>query len=58
MEEGVEGGATMYTDEHGGYAGLTKAGFKRETINHSVKEFVNGKCHFNGLSPKWRRCSR
>ncbi len=51
--ENVEGGAVVYTDEHGGYAGLAKAGFKHATVNHSVKEFVNGKAHVNGVESVW-----
>ena len=32
-------GATVYTDDHGGYHGMP---FKHETVKHSVSEYVNG----------------
>ena len=53
IEQNVEGGAVVYTDEHGGCAGLTKAGFKHETVTHSVKECVNGRAHVSGVESVW-----
>ena len=38
VAENVEPGAKVYTDDHGGYAGLPN----HETVRHSVKEYVNG----------------
>ena len=32
-------GATVYTDDHGGYHGMP---FRHETVKHSVSEYVNG----------------
>ena len=43
----VEDGAAACTDEHAGYAGLYKAGFEREVVNHSVREYANGMCRVN-----------
>jgi transposase-like protein len=34
--------ATVYTDEHMPYRTLPKIGYKHESVNHGVKEFVNG----------------
>ena len=31
------------------YGGLAAASFKHEAINHAIKEYVNGKCHLNGV---------
>ena len=53
LEENVEDGAVVYFDEHCGYAGLTKAGFKRETVDHSVKKFANGTAHVNAVESVW-----
>ena len=32
-------GATIYTDDHGGYQGMP---FEHKTVKHSISEFVNG----------------
>ena len=41
----VEDGAKVYTEDHGGYEGLAN----HETVRHSVKEYVNGMAHTNGI---------
>ena len=51
--EHVEVGATVYTDEHSGYDGLGGLLYDHETVNHSVKEFVNGMAHTNGIESVW-----
>ena len=43
-------GATVYTDDHGGYQGMP---FKHETVKHSISEFVNGMAHTNGIESFW-----
>ena len=39
-------GATIYTDDHGGYQGMP---FEHETVKHSISEYVNGMAHTNGI---------
>ena len=39
-------GATICTDDHGGYQGMP---FKRETVKHSISEYVNCMAHTNGI---------
>ena len=39
--------ATIYTDEHMPYRTLPKLGFKHQSVNHGVKEFVNGMASTN-----------
>ena len=48
----VESGATIYTDEHAGYRNLG-ARYEHETVKHSVKEYVNGMAHTNGIESVW-----
>ena len=48
-------GATVYTDDHGGYQGLP---FEHETVKHSVSEFVNGMAHANGIESFWALLKR
>ena len=48
-------GATVYTDDHGGYQGMP---FKHETVKHSVSEYVNGMAHTNGIESFWALLKR
>lgn len=48
----VEGGATLYTDEHGAYAGLQDF-YEHKAVKHSVKEFVNEMAHTKGIESVW-----
>ena len=45
----VEPGATIYTDEHGGYSGLPN----HESVAHGAKEYVRGGVHTNGIESGW-----
>ena len=48
----VKAGATIYTDEHAGYQNLGDR-YEHETVKHSVKEYVNGMAHTNGIESVW-----
>ncbi len=48
-------GATVYTDEHGGYHGMP---FEHETVKHSISEYVNGMAHTNGIESFWSMLKR
>ena len=54
VAKNVEHGAKVYTDDHGGYEGLPN----HETVRHSVKEYVNGKAHTNGIESFWAMLKR
>ena len=54
VAENVEPGAKVYTDDHGGYEGLPN----HETVRHSVKEYVNGQAHTNGIESFWAMLKR
>ena len=49
-------GTTVYTDEAGRYQGLTD--MDRQTVNHSVGEYVNDKAHTNGIESFWSMLKR
>ena len=49
---GVEKGSTLYTDEHAAYKQFGDR-YNHETVNHSVKEFVNGMASTNGIESVW-----
>jgi transposase-like protein len=50
--------ATVYTDEHMPYRTLPKIGFKHESVNHGVKEFVNGMASTNSAEGFWSHLKR
>lgn len=50
--------ATIYTDEHMPYRTLPKIGFKHESVNHGVKEFVNGMASTNTAEGFWSHLKR
>lgn len=50
--------ATVYTDEHMPYRTLPKIGYKHESVNHGVKEFVNGKASTNTAESFWSHLKR
>ena len=54
VEDGIEDGAKVYTDEHPGYQDLEN----HETVKHSVKEYVHGQAHTNGVESFWAGLKR
>ena len=48
-------GATIYTDDHGGYQGMP---FEHESVKHSISEYVNGQAHTNGIESFWATLKR
>ena len=50
-------GATVYTDDHGGYKGLGDR-YEHETVKHSVAEYVREMAHTNGIESFWAMLKR
>ena len=48
-------GATIYTDDHGGYQGMP---FAHEAVRHSVGEYVRDQAHTNGIESFWATLKR
>ena len=48
-------GATVYSDEASAYEGLPNP---HEAVKHSVKEFVRGQVHTNGMESFWSMLER
>src|ERR1051326_7222635 len=46
------------TDEHRGYVGLDKLGYKHEAVNHTVGEYVRGEVHTAHLDSFWSLIKR
>ena len=55
MRERIAPSATVYTDDHGGYHGIP---YEHEVIKHSVKQFVKGMAHTNGIESFWSLLKR
>lgn len=51
IRENVTSGASLYTDEHPSYNGLSE--YKHESVNHSAGEYVRGNVHTNGIESFW-----
>ena len=59
----TEPGAVVYTDDNRSYLGLERPyhfhrGFRHEAIRHSVREFVRGMAHTNGIESYWSMLKR
>lgn len=52
IQNHVEAGATVYTDEHRGYRGLN-ARYDHQTVNHGAGEYVSGKATTNAVESLW-----
>ena len=52
INENVEAGSTISTDEHRAYHGLRHA-YDHGTVNHSEKEYARGIHHVNRLESHW-----
>ena len=48
IQDRVEPGSTVYTDDHGGYNRLW-LDFNHASVRHSVREYVKGQAHTNGI---------
>ncbi|MBN9091443.1 MAG: IS1595 family transposase [Reyranella sp.] len=51
VQENVEKGSMLHTDEHSGYNGLHA--YQHESVNHGSKEYVRGDVTTNGIESVW-----
>lgn len=51
-------GATVVTDSHSSYVGLSASGYKHIQVNHSVGEYVRDMAHTNGIESFWALLKR
>ena len=58
VKSNTEPGGTVYSDQSRGYWGLRKSGYDLQQVNHSVKEYVNGQAHTNGIESFWAMLKR
>jgi len=55
IENNVEAGSEIHTDELTSYQGLDKRGYKHSTVNHGLREYVRDMCHVNAVENFWAR---
>ncbi len=48
----------IYSDQNASYAGLRERGYRVESVNHSVKEYVRDQVHTNGIESFWAMLKR
>ncbi len=53
----AEPGSTVYTDEHRAYFGL-HGDYRHKTIQHKIKQYVDGQAHTNGIESFWSLLKR
>ena len=53
IEQHVEKGSTLYTDDHGVYRGLDMSDYDHKVVNHSAKQYVDGMAHTNSVQSVW-----
>ena len=59
IEESVAEGSTVYTDQHGGYIGLKRKGYKHASVNHATAgEYIKDQAHTNGIESFWSMLKR
>ena len=58
VQESVEEGAMVYTDQNVSYKGLIKKNYKHESVNHSAGEYIKGQAHTNGVESFWAMLKR
>lgn len=55
VRSNTDADATVYTDEAQAYVGINR---KHESVKHSVKEYVRGQAHTNGIESFWAMLKR
>ena len=58
VQETVQEGSMVYTDQNAGYKGLVKKNYRHEVVNHSVGEYIKGQAHTNGVESFWSMLKR
>jgi len=58
IDDTVDLDSTIYTDENRGYSGLTRKGYKHETVSHGVGEYIKEQAHTNGVESFWSMFKR
>lgn len=55
IENNVQQGSEIHTDELLSYSGLKHKGYNHKTVNHGAGEYVRDNCHVNSIEGFWAR---
>ncbi len=55
IKSNIMAGSMIYTDDNPSYTGAYR---RHKVVNHSAKEYVNGKAHTNGIESVWALLKR
>lgn len=58
IEDNVQAGSTVSTDEHKGYRSLAGSPYQHGTVNHNIKQYVSGIHHTNTIEGHWAHIKR
>ncbi len=58
VHERTEEGVQVYTDEHASYSALPFLNRRHGVVKHSVRQFVDGMAHTNGIESHWAMLKR
>ena len=58
VQETVEEGSAVYTDQNRGYVGLKRKNYRHESVNHSAGEYIKGQAHTQGVESFWAMLKR
>ena len=53
IKKHAEAGATIHTDTHGGYTGLSQQSYRHQTVNHTIGEYVRDGVSTNSIESVW-----
>lgn len=53
VQNNIEAGSTICTDDHRGYARLSNLPYKHKTVSHTAKEYIDSMAHTNGIESVW-----
>ena len=58
LQDHVEPGSEVFTDEWRGYSALERLGYGHAKVKHSVGQWVDGMAHTNGIESHWAMLKR
>lgn len=58
IENNVDAGSTLMTDEYNSYSKVSKLGYEHKTVNHGSKQYVLGMNHTNTIEGFWSQLKR
>lgn len=58
IEQNIEKGARVSSDELKSYNGITAAGYEHGTVAHAAKQYVNGEHHTQSIEGFWSQLKR